>query len=295
MYNQKLVASLKANGKILREFKDTVYCPFGAEYSILLKNLNTVRAVVNVYIDGENQTPGGLVLNAHQEVDLQRSIKNGNLTEGNRFKFIERTGAVENHRGIKLEDGIVRIEYQFEMSRPVIAISDNVYTKRLERTSQPDNYRYGDYLNTTIGTAGAISGTMNINGVLRSADYSSGETMKAHASAATTEYFATNNIKVQSAVHDGMATMDSYVPKNDAGITVPGSKSDQKFQTAYIGALDPQTHSIVLKILGETPDNEPVRKPVTTKHKPKCVTCGKQNKATAKFCTECGTALEIFA
>lgn len=295
MYSNKLVASLKANGKILREFKDTVYCPFGAEYSILLKNLNTVRAVVNVYIDGENQTPGGLVLNAHQEVDLQRSIKNGNLIEGNKFKFIERTGAVENHRGIKLEDGIVRIEYQFEMARPVIAISDNVYTKRLERTSQPDNYRYGDYLNTTIGTVGAISGSMNINGMLRSADYSSGETMKAQASAATTEYFATNNIKVQSAVHDGMATMDSYVPKNDAGITVPGSKSDQKFTTAYIGALDPQTHSIVLKILGETPDNEPVRKPITTKHKPKCITCGKQNKANAKFCSECGTALEIFA
>ena len=291
MYNQKLVASLKANGKILREFKDTVYCPFGAEYSILIKNLNTVRAVVNVYIDGENQTPGGLVLNAHQEVDLQRSIKNGNLMEGNRFKFIERTGAVENHRGIKLEDGIVRIEYQFEMPRPIIAISDNVYTKRPEWTSQPDNHRYGDYLNTTIGTAGAISGSMNINGVLRSADYSSGETMRAQASGATAEYFATNNIKVQSAVHDGMATMDW----NDAGITVPGSKSDQKFQTVYVGALDPQTHSIVLKILGETPDNEPVRKPVTTKHKPKCVTCGKQNKATAKFCTECGTALEIFA
>ena len=27
----------------------------------------------------------------------------------------------------------------------------------------------------------------------------------------------------------------------------------------------------------------------------KCVTCGKQNKHNAKFCTECGTALEIFA
>ena len=115
MYNQKLVASIKANGKILREFKDTVYVPFSSEYSILLKNLNTVRAVVNVFIDGENVVPGGLVLNAGQEVDLERSIKNGNLTEGNKFKFIERTGAVEQHRGIKLEDGIVRIEYQFEM------------------------------------------------------------------------------------------------------------------------------------------------------------------------------------
>ena len=287
MYNQKLVASLKANGKILREFKDTVYCPFGAEYSILIKNLNTVRALVNVYIDGENQTPGGLVLNAHQEVDLQRSIKNGNLTEGNRFKFIERTGAVENHRGIKLEDGIVRIEYQFEIPRPIINIADTSWQ------NDKHKFRYtgstGDYYDYNQ------TKTYNINGMLRSVDYSAGESMKASATSATAEYFATNNIKVQSCVHDGMATMDTYVPKNESGITVPGSKSDQKFQTAYIGALDPQTHSIVLKILGETPDNEPVRKPVTTKHKPKCVTCGKQNKATAKFCTECGTALEIFA
>lgn len=288
MYNQKLVASLKANGKILREFKDTVYCPFGAEYSILLKNLNTVRAVVNVYIDGENQTPGGLILNAHQEVDLQRSIKNGNLTEGNCFKFIERTGAVEQHRGIKLEDGIVRIEYQFEIPRPVLQVNDTSWMNDTHK------FRYtgsSGGLTNTVGTAGATSGTMNINGMLRTADYSKGETLRAMSSSATAEYMATNNITTQSNVHDGMATMDW----NDAGITVPGSKSTQKFQTAYIGALDPQTHSIVLKILGETPDNEPVRKPVTTKHKPKCVTCGKQNKATAKFCTECGTALEIFA
>jgi len=271
MYNQKLVASLKANGKILREFKDTVYCPFGAEYSILLKNLNTVRAVVNVYIDGENVVPGGLVLNAGQEVDLERGIKNGNLTEGNRFKFIERTGAVEQHRGVKLEDGLIRIEYQFEIVRPIINI---------------------DWKSTHISSTHQPTPTYNVNGMLRSVDYSNGETMKAMASAATTDYFATNNIQSQTTnIHDGMATMDW----NDAGITVPGSKSTQKFQTTYLNALDPQKFSIVLKILGETPDNELVRKPVTTKHKPKCVTCGKQNKATAKFCTECGTALEIFA
>ncbi len=114
MYNSKLVASLKANGKILREFKDTVYIPFGSEYSILIKNLNTVRAIVNVYIDGENAVPGGLVVSPGQEIDLERSIKNGNMTEGNKFKFIERTGNIEQHRGVKLEDGIVRIEYQFE-------------------------------------------------------------------------------------------------------------------------------------------------------------------------------------
>ena len=123
MYNQKLVASIKSKGKVLREFKDTVYIPFASEYSILLKNLNTTRAVVNVFIDGENAVPGGLVIDPGRTVDLERWIKNGNLSEGNKFKFIERTQAIEDGpRGIKLEDGLVRIEYQFEIPRPVINI-----------------------------------------------------------------------------------------------------------------------------------------------------------------------------
>jgi hypothetical protein len=85
------------------------------------------------------------------------------------------------------------------------------------------------------------------------------------------------------------------VPKNDAGITVPGSKSTQKFTTVTMGALDPEKHVIVLKLLGETADNKPVMQPVTVQHKPECVTCGHRNKAHAKFCSQCGTALEIFA
>ena len=64
MYQSKLVASLKANGKILREFKDTVYIPFGSEYSFLIKNLHTQRAVVNIFIDGEEVVEGGLVVDA---------------------------------------------------------------------------------------------------------------------------------------------------------------------------------------------------------------------------------------
>ena len=77
---------------------------------------------------------------------------------------------------------------------------------------------------------------------------------------------------------------------NDVGITVPGSKSTQTFQTTSVGALDPVKHNLVFKLFGGT-----MPQPITVKHKPKCVTCGKQNKATAKFCQECGTALEIFA
>jgi hypothetical protein len=127
MYESKLAAAIKVDGKVLREFKDTVHIPFGSEYTVLLKNLNTTRAVVNVFIDGENAVPGGLVVDPGREIDLERWIKNGNLTEGNRFKFIERTGAVEQHRGIGIEDGLVRIEFQFEQPpRPIVWNTSNI-------------------------------------------------------------------------------------------------------------------------------------------------------------------------
>jgi hypothetical protein len=320
MYNNKLVASLKANGKILREFKDTVYIPFGSEYSFLLKNLNTTRALVNVFIDGEDMTPGGLVLNAGQEVDLERSIKGGNLTEGNRFKFIERTGAIENGpRGVKLEDGLVRIEFQFE--KPPMRVSDlpdwqkkSIFgpmfgnhggivgsSNTSEYPGVTDKFSISDTTGGWIRSSGATYSQVNINGALRGVDYSlNGSATATSASAAIDKYCADNGIINQIDVHDGMATMDWMDAeltraKNDIGITVPGSKSTQKFTTTYMNAMEDEKHTIVLKLLGETEDNKPVLKPVTTKHKPKCVTCGKQNKATAKFCTECGTALEIFA
>jgi len=290
MYNQKLVASLKANNKILREFKDTVYVPFASEYSILIKNLNTVRALVNVYIDGENQTPSGLVVDAGQEVDLERSIKNGNLTEGNRFKFIERTGAVEQHRGITLEDGIVRIEFQFEQRVMFTGINTHYINNLSTYPGTTDKFTLTASGSTTVTNVSQ----MNVGGALRGIDLSAnGSAMAQAASASVAKYCADNGIKnLSNEVHDGMATMDSY---NDAGITVAGSRSTQKFSTTYMGPLESEKHTIVLKLLGETPDNKPVLKPVTVKAKPKCTSCGKQNRATAKFCTECGTALEIFA
>ena len=252
MYNQKLVASIKANSKVLREFKDTVYIPFASEYSILLKNLNTTRAVVNVFIDGENVVPGGLVIDPGRTVDLERWIKNGNLSEGNKFKFIERTTAIEDGpRGIKLEDGLIRVEYQFEIPRPVLNIP-----------------------------------TWNSSTLTRGISGSTGD----WASPMGATYSTTN-----ASLNSFNVTASGASFQNETGITVPGSKSTQSFQHTTVGALDPTVHNIVLKLVGDLGDNKPVERAVTVKAKPKCTTCGKMNKAHAKFCVECGTALEIFA
>lgn len=262
MYNSSLAVAIKNKGKVLREFnKDTVFLPFGSEYSILIKNLNTVRAIVHVTIDGNSVTRNGLIVNAGAEVELERTITE-NLNKGNRFKFIERNEAVEQHRGVKLEDGIVRIEYQFE----------KVYNYPLF------------YVTPTVWTAGSIY--TKGGSVLRSAAIN-----HVHTSATSSvSYNASDSAPVSGALSD-------FVQQgfNDAGITVPGSESNQRFTEVSDFPLEPEKHAMIFKLVGETPDNEPIRKPVTVKHKPKCQTCGKHNKAHAKFCSTCGTALQVFA
>lgn len=272
MYNNKFVATVKVDGKTLREVSDTVFLPFGSEYSILLKNLNTVRAEVRITIDDEDVLGGNsIVVNPYSDVELERFLKN--LDKGNRFKFIERTASVEQHRGVGDADGLVRIEWQFE--------------KPVPRLSTP-------WIAASGGIGGSsIGGPYDVNGMLRSVDYSAGEATRAYATHATNSTLQEMGISAQStSAHVGMATMDWYEAPRDVGITVPGSISNQKFAQVAAFPLEDQKHVIVLQLKGETEYNK-VKAPVTVKTKPKCTTCGKVNKATAKFCSNCGTSLEL--
>lgn len=261
MYNNKLAVALKSRGKVLREFGETVYIPFGSEYSVYIKNMNTVRALVTVEIDGEDVGDGQqFVVGPNSSIDIERFLRNGNLDEGNRFKFIERTGKIEDHRGVGVEDGLVRVEFAFEKKR------------------EPVKYPYNP-----CGTTWTVYDSLN-NDVTRGATFS-----------CSTQTISSNSAEPVNVNHVGHAVMDwmEVEPENDAGITVEGSISDQKFRNVAWFPTEATTHAIVLKMLGETEDNVPVRKAVTVKTKAKCKTCGHLNKATAKFCAECGTSLQI--
>jgi hypothetical protein len=294
MYNEKLAVAIKSAGKVLREFKDTVYVPFGAEYSIFIKNLNAVRALVKVSIDGQyvDESGDGIVIDANSSLDLERFIKNNNLREGNRFRFIERTGKVEQHRGIQVEDGLIRVEFQYEKRLPKIEVEEVHHYKH---HYWHDDYWYDrwpyrpyigrQYLCDSSQPYGAVSGEVRCSSLLSN---SIGEHPGVPVNCVNS---VSNTMGGTIGAATAVPTMDSMI--NEAGITVAGSKSEQQFHTVSSFPLEDTSHVIVLKLLGETAAGKKVKQAVTVKAKQKCTTCGHLNKANAKFCIECGTALEI--
>jgi len=279
MHKKNFVAAIKVGGKVLRESSDRVELPFGSEYSILLKNLDSVRMQAQITIDGQDAT-GWLVLNPNSSMDVERFVKH--LDRGNRFKFIERTEQIENHRGIKADDGLVRIEFKREKvyEAPQVVehhtYNHHIYNHRY-CYSEPCFRPYNPWItytsnssplhNTVTATSGMRSGVgvRNLN-FIKSANASSGSLLSANA---------VNMTSVQ----------------NEAGITVPGSESQQKF--VYVSGFETEpSQVIVLHLVGRTGAIQ-VTQPKTVDIRVVCQTCGKRSKSTSKFCSQCGTSLEI--
>lgn len=281
MYNKKLVCSIKSGGKIMREDGENVHLPFGGEYSILLKNLNTVRALVNIEIDGQDVCDGGLIINANQTVDLERFILNNNLNEGPRFKFIEKTEEISDYRGDKVEDGIIRVTYQFEVPWTPVNFTYNYNHWDSGYNPNPKVYGGTSSKNATRGISGQsrTTGTktfysQNLGNVGASIDGTPDNSFQAPEQ----EVYCSANI------------LNAAPPQNDAGITVQGEKSTQKFQSASIGMLELDKHVICLNLRGFVGEHR-VTAPVTVSRKIKCPTCGKKNPSQNNCCGKCGTNL----
>lgn len=284
MYSQKLAAVIKANGKVLRELDDTVFIPFGSEYVISLKNLNSVRALVSIQVDGQNVTDGvSLIVEPNKSIEIERFIRNGNLTSGNKLKFIERTQKIEDGpRGIQAEDGLIRVEFEFEKMPAKII---NEIKEEIVKRTYVDEYWHRTYPRwpEVWCSTGVLRGmTGNLQNSVTSKTPDDGMVGAAAASydptAAQEDFYFSQSTSVQ--------------PKAVTGITVPGSISEQKFTVGAWFPTDGQKHVMVLKIMGKIGETV-VEAPVTVKTKVECPTCGTQNKFGAKFCQECGTSLIV--
>ena len=287
----KVVACVKVNGKILREDKNVVTLPFGSEYSVFIKNLNPVRIKVRVSVDGTDATEGcWLIVEPNSNLDLERFIKNGNMDRGNRFKFIERTKEIEEGpRGIKSDDGLIRIEYQVEVVKPKpIVVEEHHHHHHHDHWDFPVYpkpydpwYPYGRprwESNLTKSSTPLRSNSLRPSA---SSGEKSVESFRSFVSDAAQDF----------SLSDDSVVVAGAGPINDQGITVPGSESNQSFRWVS-GFETGASEVIVLQLRGKIAE-QPVVKAVLVETKLTCVTCGKTSKSTEKFCSKCGTALEI--
>lgn len=277
MYKSEAAIAVKVDGKVVREITPgAVKIPFGSEYSVYFKNLSDRSCVVKVTIDGEDVLRGSkLIVRKNESVDLERYLDS--MSKGNKLKFAKMTDAVAENRGVKAEDGVIRVEWQFE--RKVEVVKPWWETIRIGEVKGWPQQTWTDggvynYQNTYSNNTRSLVGS---NATLNSV---------AVGAAAGASYSAMSCDAVASASCGEVKTSGtlSAAPQwGEAGFTTKGDVSSQKFQYGSIGALEAETHSVCIYMTG---CDEPV---ITTKDKIKCDICGTQNKFGSKFCHECGT------
>ncbi len=267
MHADNLVAAIKVNGQVLRESNGEVCLPFGCEYSILIKNLNSVRVQVSVSVDGVSASGENIIILPNSDLELERFIRDGNLQSGNRLKFIERTANIEAHRGVKVDDGIVRVEGWRERLIPPPAYVPPYYTP------YPPTYR--GPLRGGNATYGALGPRPRPHLSAKSA--SSGGPRPSHPTS-----------RGRSEERGNMTRGSMGNP----GITVPGSESGQRFYSAMGFPMESQSSVLVLHLRGQV-GAAIVTEPLTVDFSPICSTCGKTNRQKNKFCFDCGTALQL--
>lgn len=293
MYKDKFVVAVKSeDGKILRENGDTVFIPFASEYSLQFKNLNTQRAIISVEIDGKDVLDGNhLIINSNDSINLERFVND--LSSGNKFKFIQKTQEIQEHRGDRIDDGFIRVVFQYEKPKSEYInpypTYPHYYMNSNSTTAYPRPPINGTHLKGGQHT-NSVSGEYKRSVVQDSFDNS------ISPSSASDSMFNKSVARGMSLGSDTApasyeVTMDSFMPIQDEGITVKGSKSSQTFRTGTVGALETEKHTMILRVKGYDKVGNEIIEPLTINTKLTCSSCGTVWDSTHEFCGKCGTAL----
>jgi hypothetical protein len=163
MYYDKFVVAVKAGSKFLRDEDGVVKLPFGQDYSIYLKNLNSRDAVVSVSIDGKDVLGGNkLVIRANSSGDLLGFME-GNSVKNN-FRFIELTKQLEEKLGYSPEDSLIRFEITYKKEKPIVQEVTTVYNSNWNYYPYTRS-SYSGNISKSIGTTVSMSCCASISGV----------------------------------------------------------------------------------------------------------------------------------
>lgn len=282
-YKDHFVVEVKCRGKILRVQDDIVRLPFGSEYSLYIKNLNSRRASVNISIDGEDVLDNhSLIIDGNSSTELEGFLRG--TTAKNRFKFINKTKEISDHRGDKIDDGIIRVEFAYEKDTPQFTLlREDIHHHHHHHHHDPFHWNYSNWF---VGDSNVRYGGSSSDATPRGIAESSFTMNNSKGGEPVSQAFYSSNV-----TFDSLGVESLGQPLSDEGITVKGSEIHQDFRYGSIGELE-QSEVIIIRLKGMTGNDTPVQQPITVKTKLTCPTCGRTSTSAAKFCSNCGTFLE---
>ena len=290
-YKDQFVAEVKCNGRILRIKDGYVTLPFGSEYSLLFKNLNSRKVAIDVEIDGTDAlNDKSLILGANDSMELEGFLKG--MSARNRFKFIQKTNEIVHHRGDKIDDGLIRIQFAFEKPAPKIRAIINEHHDHHHHHHHTDWWPYPWRSDIPCGPPRVWinSSDQSKSGDVNTYNCTLGVSGKANSDLSAMN-ISSNCMTGPEQLAENVNLDDLATPLEDMGITVNGSEANQLFNYGSIGQLE-DSQVIVIQLRGTTLKGDPVATPVTTKTKLVCPSCGMKSISTYKFCPKCGTFLE---
>lgn len=256
-YSSGFVASVIVNGKMQHIAKDnSITIPFESEYSIRLQNKNARRAVAKIFIDDENVSDAGFVINAYSQIEVERSINNQF-----KFKFVSLTsgqaanaGKSKNYDG---EKGVIRVEFSFEkkVALPQWTPRSNPYHP-FRKDLIPPTWNNRDDYPVSYGDCKGLS-----------------------------ETYCSSALEADEKTSGGIGIPTT---RGEAGATVYGDHSNQSFCDVYMDVEDSPAVVITLLLRGWSQETLPT----INSNCLYCSNCGlKASKKSDKYCSRCGSKL----
>jgi len=272
-YSEKFAVAVRCNGKVLREVREegnqTVRLPFGSDYSLRLKNLNSRDAVATISIDGKDVCSGdSIVVKANDTVDLEGFLNDYGVA-ANAFRFIEKTQKISDYRGDKIDDGLIRVEFQFVEEVPEVVVKHV-------------HHHYDDYHSYWPSPRKSWRDGTGGRGIDSLDDIQIGSSIKSQNFASKASCDTSRSKKL----------FRNNAPQTDNGITVKGASVNQRFSNVVMPKLEKTKHVIIIGLKGEVEQEtvQKVKEPLYVRTKRFCSVCGTMNKSSFKFCTDCGAA-----
>lgn len=280
MYSNNFVVCIIVNGHISEETKDGIITlPFDTEYKIRVRNKHNRRAVAQVFVDDENVSLGGVVVNGNSFVDIDGPVgKHVNF----RFVSAKSEAAIDAGKNNKTDgsNGVIRVEWRLEKERIVPTyvaprqfrpITTPSWPPQPPRPYEPTWIGKELYANKHGQSRGMSAGPCG-----QSVGFAEEEYTKGLCS------FADSGEKISS---------------HKEGCTVEGSYSNQNWSTQYVDLENCAPTIIRIVLRGIEPvatiSGEAYTQVTGSTSVPHCENCGaKAKKKKAKFCWQCGNRLQ---